>query len=392
MEKTDILVRYGEISLKGDNRSDFEKILAHNLKHALSGFAHGPIERPRGRIMIRDVDRAQNALDRVVLLPGVTSASVAMRTGHSLEEIVSLGTAMIGEALDRIPGQEPVTFKVESTRTYKAFPLTSMELSARLGGELIHSFPRLKARMKKPELLLVAEVRSHHVLLSLAHKKGIGGLPVGSTGKVMVLLSGGIDSPVAAYMAMKRGARAFFINYHSYPFIPELSLDKVKDLARALSLFQGSSLLFAAPFSEIQMEIKAKCSEPLRTVLYRRMMMRLADRAAVETGALAIVTGECLGQVASQTLENIANIGNATSLPVLRPLIGFDKNETVAIAERIGTYPISIRPHPDSCTVFKPRRPIIRSNREELEMAESRLDVDSLINASFNQIQRIRVP
>lgn len=391
-DATDILVRYGEIGLKGKNRSDFEKILARNLKNALSGFEHGPVQRPRGRIVVRDIPDARAALEKVVLLPGVISASVAVRTGHAMEEIVTKAAGLMKDALEGISGEEIVTFKVESSRSFKKFPMTSMELSAALGHEMIQQFPRLKAQMKNPRMLLVAEVRSEEVLLSLAHEKGAGGLPVGSTGKVMVLLSGGIDSPVAAYMAMKRGARALFINYHSYPFIPEASLDKVKDLVRALSVYQGNSMLFAVPFTDIQVEIKKNCPEPMRTVLYRRMMMRLADRAAEEAGALAIVTGECLGQVASQTLENIRSIGDATCLPVLRPLIGFDKTETVAIAERIGTFDISIRPQPDSCTVFQPNKPVIRSKIKDLEAAEKLLDVDGLIDTAYEQVQRIRLP
>jgi thiamine biosynthesis protein ThiI len=308
-----------------------------------------------------------------------------------MESLVQGAVRLMEEALDAHPGDDQVLFKVEATRSSKKFPLTSMELNAQLGGRLIERFPRLKARMKNPDLLLLVEVRAEEVLLSTLHGKGPGGLPVGSTGKVMVLLSGGIDSPVAAYMAMKRGARAYYINFHSYPFIPEASLDKTKALVKALSQFQGPSLLYVAPFSDIQVNIKKACPEELRTILYRRMMMRLAEKAARREGALAIVTGESLGQVASQTLENIGCIGAATSLPVLRPLIGMDKTESVALAEVIGTYPISILPQPDCCTVFQPRKPKIRARLDDVEAAEALLDVEGLVEESFAGIECVKI-
>jgi thiamine biosynthesis protein ThiI len=319
----------------------------------------------------------------------VTSASIAVRTGPDLESIEEAASLVMKEVLAK---EESPSFKVETTRSFKGFPMTSMELSAHLGERILKEFKNLKVRMKEPEVLLNVEVRSEEVLLSALHKKGAGGLPVGSTGKVVVLLSGGIDSPVAAYMAMKRGARAIFINYHSYPFIPHTSLDKIKSLVKAFSPYQGRSLLYVIPFSEIQVTIKKNCPEELRTVLYRRMMMRLAEKAAEEAGALALVTGECLGQVASQTLENIGCINEATRLPVLRPLIGFDKVETVRIAEEIGTYPISIQPFPDSCTVFKPRRPKIRANLKMVCAAEERLDVAGLVEEGFRYADRITLP
>jgi thiamine biosynthesis protein ThiI len=387
----DILIRYGEIGLKGKNRPEFEKCLATNLKQALRSLEHGPVERPHGRIVVRDVARPITAHRIATRIPGVMSASVALRTDKEMESLFQGAVRLLEEALDTRPGEDRILFKVETTRSSKKFPLNSMELSAQLGGRLIERFPRLKARMKDPDLLLLVEVRAEEVLLSTLHGKGPGGLPVGSTGKVMVLLSGGIDSPVAAYMAMKRGARAYYINFHSYPFIPEASLDKTKALVKALSRFQGPSMLYVAPFSEIQVNVKKACPEELRTILYRRMMMRLAEKTALQEGALAIVTGESLGQVASQTLENIGCIGSATSLPVLRPLIGMDKTESVALAEVIGTYPISILPQPDCCTVFQPRRPKIRARLDDVEAAEALLDVEGLVEESFAGIECVKI-
>ncbi|MBU0754172.1 MAG: tRNA 4-thiouridine(8) synthase ThiI [Planctomycetes bacterium] len=390
-DQRNLLIRYGEISLKGKNRPDFEKTLARNLKQVLKPFDHGPVERPRGRIVVRGIDRPHAALENVCRIPGVSSASVALQTEPDLEKIEAGAIELMGETLEVKPGNDSFTFKVETTRSYKGFPLESMELSAHLGGRLIERFPRLQARMKNPELLLKVEVRTREVLLSTAHAPGPGGLPVGSTGKVMVLLSGGIDSPVAAYLCMKRGARALFINFDAYPFIPGASLGKIKELVRVLGAIQGPTQLFVVPFADIQVAIKKNCPEALRTVLYRRMMMRLAEKAALESGALALVTGESLGQVASQTLENIRCIGAPPSLPVLRPLIGFDKTETMDLARRIDTYAVSIQPHPDCCTVFQPRNPRIRTGLEEAETAESMLDTDKLVETAFSRTDRIRI-
>jgi len=209
---------------------------------------------------------------------------------------------------------------------------------------------------------------------------------------VVVLLSGGIDSPVAAYMSMKRGAESIFVNYHSYPFIPNSSLDKIKALVKALTPYQGRSLLCVFPFADIQVAIKENCPEELRTILYRRMMVRLAEKVAMESNALALVTGECLGQVASQTLENIGCIDAAATLPILRPLIGFDKVEIISLAEAINTYKISIRPYPDSCIVFQPRRPKIRGSIEVLLEAEQKVDWESMVEESYKNLDRIKFP
>lgn len=390
-DQRDILIRYGEIGLKGKNRPDFEKFLVRNLKQALRGFTHGPVERPHGRVVVRGIDRPEPALDVVTRIPGVISASIALRTDVEMQSIEEAARMLMAETLGRDQAHDPISFKVQTTRTNKRFEKTSMELSAHLGGLLIKEFPGLKAQMHDPDLRLMVEVRSSEVLLSTAHAKGPGGLPVGSTGKVVVLLSGGIDSPVAAYMAMKRGARCVFINFDAYPFIPMDSLDKVKSMVQRLSVFQGRSLLFVVPFADIQVAIKKQCPEPLRTILYRRMMMRLAGLAAAESGAGALVTGESLGQVASQTLENIHCIGAAADLPVLRPLIGFDKTETVAVAERIETYRISIQPYPDCCTVFQPRKPKIRADLAEVEAAEENLACHELVQEAFSKTDRVTV-
>lgn len=385
----DIVVRYGEIGIKGKNRGDFEKALASNIKHALKGFVHGPVERPRGRVVVREVENPEQALQMMTKVPGITSASAAQRTEVDMDAMARAATGLMEEVLLNYGGDGTITFKVETVRSFKEFPRTSMEISAELGKAVIERLPRLKAKMKNPEIRLSVEVRSRETLLSTMHVQGPGGLPTGTMGRIMVLLSGGIDSPVAAYMAMKRGARADFINFHSYPFIPQASLDKIVALVKALNVYQHRACLYVVPFADIQVAIKNNCPEELRTILYRRMMMRLANKAAADSGALALVTGESLGQVASQTLENIRCISEPAQLPVLRPLIGFDKVETVEIADRIGTYDISVQPYPDSCTVFMPRHPKIRAEIADLEAAEAKLDMEGMVIAAFDKVDKV---
>jgi thiamine biosynthesis protein ThiI len=263
-----------------------------------------------------------------------------------------------------------------------------MEFSASLGAALIREFPRLKVDLHTPRLTLGVEVRREEALVYARRLKGPGGIPVGTMGSAVVLLSGGIDSPVAAWLTMKRGTRALFMTFHSYPFLSEASLGKVEELVKRLARFQNGAALFVTPFADIQVAVKKDCPEPLRTVLYRRMMVRLACRLARREGALALVTGESVGQVASQTLENIRAIGAVAEFPVLRPLIGFDKTESIDLARRIGTYDISIQPYPDCCTVFQPRHPRIRSTLAEVEEAEEALAVDALVDEAFAGVEQ----
>jgi len=383
-----LVVRYSEIGLKGGNRREFEKALAANLKHALRGLDHGPVERPRGRIVVRspaDPDRCAAAAAEVF---GVASVSPAVSCAPEAGAIERTARMLAEQALDRIPGDGAVPFRVESRRSDKSFRPTSMELSAHLGGVLLEGFPRLVVDLHGPRITLGVEVRREEALLFIRSLEGPGGLPVGTMGNAVALLSGGIDSPVASWLTMKRGTRVIFMTFHSYPFISEASLDKVKNLVRRLAHFQHGAVLYVTPFTDIQVAIKRECPEPLRTVLYRRMMMRLASRLARSEGALALVTGESVGQVASQTLENINAIGAAADYPILRPLIAFDKTESIDLARRIDTYDISILPFPDCCTVFQPRHPRIKSTLAEVEEAEKALAVDALLDEAFAGLER----
>jgi len=383
-----LVVRYAEVGLKGGNRALFEKALVSNLKRALKGFDHGPVERPRGRIIVRSPAEPERVAAAAAKVFGIISVSPGVTTAPDVSSITTAARALFGSDLDGLPRGMTRTFRVQSRRSDKRFPMTSMELSAHLGGILLESFKGLSVDLHAPQMTLGVEVRDTEALLFCRSLAGPGGIPVGTMGRAVVLLSGGIDSPVAAWLTMKRGARAVFIAYHSYPFLSPASLDKVEALVKRLARYQHGADLFVIPFAETQVAIKQACPEPLRTVLYRRMMFRLANMLAAREGALALVTGESLGQVASQTLENIRCIGEVAELPVLRPLICYDKTESIDLARRIGTYEISIQPYPDCCTLFQPRKPRIKASLEEVQRAEADLDVDGLVAAAFDGVER----
>ena len=358
-----VLIRYGELALKGQNRSFFEKVLRENLERVLKKAAGGgKIRRLRGRLAagpLEDADGAARALARVF---GVTSVSpaLALPAGAPLEDVEKAARELLEPRLRGRTGREKTTFKVETRRADKSYPSTSADISARLGASLLRAFPVLAARMKDPEIRVDVDIRREGIYLSSGRIPGPGGLPVGTQAGGVLLLSGGIDSPAAGWLAMKRGMPLRAAHFDSYPYTSRESLEKVKDLAEVLASWGGRFRLHVYPFTKIQEAVRDSCSSRYHTVLFRRMMHRVARELARETGAGGLVTGESLGQVASQTLENLAVIDQAVDIPVLRPLITFDKQETVDLARRIGTFEISARPHPDCCTVFTPDRPVIK--------------------------------
>ncbi len=361
-----VLVRYGELALKGGNRSFFERALKENLKQAVSGVPGAGVERLRGRFLVGPLEEtgaAARALSRVF---GVTSVSpvLALPPGSGMEDLEKGILASLEEWLRGRRKAEKVTFKVETRRADKAFPSTSAEISAHLGAVLLKRYPFLEARMKGPELTVEVDIRSEGIYISTGRIAGPGGLPVGTQAPGVLLLSGGIDSPVAGWLAMKRGMPLSAAHFDSFPYTSRDSLKKVRDLASVLASWGKDFRLFVFPFTKIQEAVKDSCSPRYHTVLFRRMMHRISRELARRVGALALVTGESLGQVASQTLENLAVIDQAVDLPVIRPLVTFDKQETVELARKIGTFEISARPFPDCCTVFTPSRPVIKGRIE----------------------------
>jgi thiamine biosynthesis protein ThiI len=380
-----VLARYGELWLKRGNRIDFERALIRNARAALEPLDPGvEIEREHGLLLVRPARRVHESARRLQDVFGFSGLSVARPAPAEPEPLAAVAIEVMREALEGYPRDREVRFRIRTRRSDKRFPLTSPEMDRFVADhtppELV---PRLKVDLRHPELEIGVLVRRNAGYVFASRLAGAGGLPVGSIGRAVVLLSGGIDSPVAAWMTMKRGCEAMLLSFHSRPWVGEGFERKVERLAQVLARYQRRTRLVLAPLAEIQVAIRDSAPPPYRTVLYRRMMQRIANRLARQERAGAVVTGECLGQVASQTLANLALIEAAGELPVLRPLIAFDKPETIAVAQRIGTFGISIENEPDCCTVFQPERPVIHGRLEECLQAEAGLDVDGLVEAAF---------
>lgn len=376
-----ILVRYAEIALKKGNRPVFERALARNLREAAKNVSPVQIERTFGRLTVIPERRAGQVAERLSNVPGVKTVSPVWGANSSdPEDITRVAKALLDDALAEHAGPWPISFRIRVKRSEKRFPMNSGELEHYLGAKILPGPDQVRVDLERAELTLGIEVRSDRTWLFLRTLAGPGGLPVGTLGRALVLLSGGIDSPVAAYLAMKRGCRVGYVSFHSSPYIGEGFVKKVSDLAHALGRYQSKSMLFVVPFAEVQTAIRDHAPEPYRTVLYRRFMQRIADRLAERHEYQALVTGESLGQVASQTLENMECIGAATGRMVLRPLLTYDKEEAVNLARRIGTFELSNVAEPDCCTVFQPDRPVIKGTLAECLAAESKLDATGLVD------------
>ena len=382
-----LLVRYGEIGLKGDNRSQFEDALVRHLRFSVRDDPGARIERTHGRLFISGLQSSEKALQRVSRIPGVVAVSRAVRVEADLEVMSRTAVTVCREAASKTRG--PLTFKVYSRRSDKSFPLTSPEINKELGNAVLLGCPSLAVDVHDPAFTLKVEVRDEGVYMYVDEIAGPGGLPIGSGGKGLLLLSGGIDSPVAGYMAMKRGVSVDALHFWSYPITGERSKDKVVRLAQILQEYNPRLRLHIAHFTAIQTAIMEKCPERSRVTIMRRMMMRVASRVAEKIGALALFTGENVGQVASQTLESLAAIEDAASVPILRPLICFNKVETIDLARHIGTYDLSVLPFEDCCTVFVPRHPVTRPRLDEVLDAESALGIEPLVEDCVSRLEEV---
>lgn len=382
------LLRYGEIALKGANRRAFLDALVRNAERALEplGRPHVRLSFARVLVEIAAPPDAVRASLRTVF--GVVSFSPIVAVPVDLGAISDAAVALVGQRLQDMP--QTATYKVDTRRADKRFPLTSMETSARIGAVIKDAFPHLRAQMRAPDLLVQIDLRDR-AYLSTETIPGPGGLPVGTAGRVLALVSGGIDSPVAAWLTARRGALLTPVYFHSFPFTSDRAREKVIDLCTVLAAYTGPLELWIAYFTEIQRAIQLHIPDALRVLTMRRMMMRVCEALARIVRAQALVTGESLGQVASQTLESLAVINAATTLPVLRPLIGADKTEITARAEAIGTYRISIRPYPDCCSLFLPAHPRTQPSVGELERAESGLDLAALVHESLERSERVPI-
>lgn len=386
------LLRYGEIHLKGLNRPYFERALYNNLIKALKPYEGVTVRKAEGRYYVENIGDDPRVFDSIAKVFGIISFSPALKVEKDINAIQKAAAALVRETMEaEAPSQgETFTFKVESRRSDKSFYLNSMELSRRIGGYLLRNIPNLKVDVHNPRITVNIEVREHaYVYCRII--PGAGGMPVGTNGKAVLLLSGGIDSPVAGWMIAKRGVELTAVHYHSFPYTSERSKEKVIDLCRILSQYCGEIKLHVVPFTRIQQELYQKCPHNMLTILMRRFMMKIAEVVAHKEDAKALVTGESLGQVASQTMESLCATNDAVSMPVFRPLIGMDKIEIMDLAKRIGTYETSILPYEDCCTIFVPKHPTTRPKLEKVREAEKLVEGDKLIEEAVANIEVLNI-
>ena len=384
-----ILLKLGELVLKGLNRRSFEDKLQANIHRRLNNLGQFRVYTRQSTTYVEpmredcDMDGAWEAMKKVF---GVVGLSRARACEKDKDAILQACREYLDERL-----KSARTFKVETKRADKTFPMTSIQLSQYVGGELDELYPNLQVDVHHPELTVYVEIRDYAAFVHANPDPGAGGLPVGINGRAVALLSGGIDSPVASWMIAKRGVALEMVHFFSYPYTSPEAKDKVIELARLLTPYTGRLTVHVVPFTAIQEELRRSCPEELFTIIMRRFMMRISQEVARRCGAKALVTGECLGQVASQTMEAMAATGAVVELPIQRPCVGLDKEEIVQIARKIGTFDTSILPYEDCCTVFTPRHPRLRPLPGEVEAAESKLDIEGMVRAAVEGIERIHV-
>jgi len=373
---TSILVHYQEIALKGRNRPYFISKLVHNLRKQTAGLDVKDVRALMGRIeiVLGPAASYEQVRERVQRVFGIANFAKAGRAPRTFDAIVSA-------VLADLDGHPPVTFRVSAKRGDKTFPMTSPQLERELGARIVERFG-WKVNLDRPEMTVMVEVLPSQAFYSFGKERGAGGMPTGVSGRVACLMSGGIDSPVAAWRLMKRGCSVVPVHFHSYPFLSRASQEKVREICEVLTRHQMRTSLKLVPFGELQRQVVLTVPPPLRVVIYRRLMLRIGERIARDCRAKALVTGEVIGQVASQTLENLTVIAGAVRMPILRPLVGMDKEEIVAEAIRIGTYDISIIPDQDCCQLFTPRSPETHARHWQVEAAESKLPIDEMVKAA----------
>ena len=390
MEKA-FLVKYGEIGLKGKNRFYFEETLVKRIEEALAKIDGSfTVTRPQGRIFVEgsgfDEDEVIDALSKVFGISWICPCVMTEDTGF--DDLAKQIIDYLKEAL----GDKPFTFTVEARRARKNYPMNSMEINRELGERILDAFPASKVDVHHPEHLVEVEIRER-INFHIFYHKGVGGMPVGTAGKAMLLLSGGIDSPVAGYMIARRGVTIDATYFHAPPYTSERAKQKVVDLAKIISKYTGPIRLHVVNFTDIQMAIYEKCPHDELTIIMRRYMMIIAEHFANEDGDMALITGESLGQVASQTMQSLYVTDHAATLPVFRPLIGFDKQDIIEISEKIGTYETSILPYEDCCTIFVAKHPVTKPRLDVIERSEKKLAdvIDDMLQTAYDTTETILV-
>lgn len=379
-----IIIRYAEIHLKGLNRPYFEKMLVRNAQKALGGIEGAVVRRGAGRMYAENIlpERQTEAIDRLKRVFGIHSISPAVRLEQDFQAAVDLLVSLVEKECADIE-QDIVNFRVEAKRADKRFELTSMQMAISAGAEILARVEGLKVNLSQPELTAYIEMREHAYCYTRVIS-GPGGMPVGCNGRAMLLLSGGIDSPAAGCMIAKRGVSLSAVHFESFPYTSEKALEKVREIARIMARYTGPIRLHIVRFMDIQTLLSQKCPQQYITVLMRRFMMRIAESLAKKDNCLALVTGESVGQVASQTLESISVVDEVAKMPVLRPLVGMDKIEITHIAQRYGTFVTSILPYQDCCTIFVPKHPVTKPRIVDVKNAEERIEIESLVDDAIN--------
>lgn len=385
MEKV-ILVRYGEIFLKGKNRGFFEKALLNNIKKSLESVNAEVVKVP-GRFIVQNYneDDEIEIIDRLSKIAGIFSFSPAIYFDTTLENITDNAL----ELMKDLSG----TFKVSTNRADKRFELNSMQISREIGGRILANNHNLKVDINKPQYILNIDLRENGKTFMFEKTyMGVGGMPVGTSSSGLVLLSGGIDSPVAVYMMAKRGVKISAVHFHSYPYTSNFAREKVEDLAKILTGFTGDMTIYMVSMTELQEQIHAKCDDSYMITLLRRGMFTIAERICKKYGKKMIITGESLGQVASQTIESMTVVSEVVkSTPIIRPLVAFDKCETIDIAKKIGTFETSIKPFEDCCTVFLPDSPVVRPQLYKVLKEQDKLDFDAILDRAFDSIEVVEI-
>lgn len=384
------IVRCGEVALKGMNRPYFERILLERVKNALSKFGDIDAHWKEGLMIVRvpadagemDVVRAASNVF------GVATVSPAIESGNDIDEIGQNAASYMMDIIDR---EGINTFKVKAKRADKSYPIESPEIGRVVGATILKTCKVLKVDVHDPDCQLFVDVRREGTYIYRDKIKGFGGLPLGTNGRGMVLMSGGIDSPVAAFMMAKRGMTIEAVHFHSYPYTSQRARQKVEDLCRVLAGYMGTVRMHVINLLPIQEEIVKNCPEDETTLLVRRFMMRIAEQVAINNKCMMLITGEDLGQVASQTAEALVVTDNVVSMPVMRPLIAMDKIDIMDKAEEIGTYELSIQPYEDCCTVFLPKHPVTKPKLDKIERSESKLDVDALVKAAVESVEVVDI-
>lgn len=385
------IIRYDEIGLKGHNRSTFERHLAKNIQNQVFRPYKVQTTRIEGRILAEVQPEGEDQLvEALKRTPGISSFSKATAVQRDFKAIEK---AALEEFKKNWDGVSPIQFRVSTKRSDKNFPIKSSDVNAKVGAYIFEHSPQdlLKVNLKHPELDIGIEIHQKRAMVHSSKERGIGGLPVGSAGEVLCLLSGGIDSPVAAYQMIRRGCRVHHVFFENKVFLGRAAYEKVLRLAKKISAFQGYSILHVVPFTDIQVAIRDHCRDRNRVILYRRYMYRIAERLLEQKKYLGLVNGECLGQVASQTLENMRAVNDVVRAPVYRPLISMDKVDVINIAKQIDTFEISAEDAPDCCSVFMPKRPVTKAKSEFLVDDEKKLDSEALIQKAIAEMEVIKI-